>query len=128
MMKGLAFVSAVLLVSAAACGETDPREQGYYTAAELCAPHVETRADYNFRWIDEPFSSDGDRRFRFYQSNKTWYDDEDTFTYYGDNIEMVNAFGTWIRHTYSCRINIVDQTMINGSVSVNQGILEPLPQ
>lgn len=122
IFRGLCVMGLLLLGGCA----LEPREQGYYTAAELCGPYVEAQADYNFRWMDS-------KSFRFYRSRPApnYFDTRrgEVFIYIGDRIEMVNAFGTWIRHSYECHIDISDQTMVAGEpVRVFQGILEPLPQ
>lgn len=66
-------------------------------AVKLCAPMIEDRAPFGYRWRDTG-------RFTIFSM---WQPDEETggFWYWGDKVLFNTGLGQWQPMTYTCRYN-----------------------
>jgi hypothetical protein len=66
------------------------------SATRYCVPMIEARARVNYRWTAMIFKFS---QYRWINQNAG------TVTYLGDEIEMQNGLGNWVRHAYQCEFN-----------------------
>lgn len=97
---GFRLFGLFVVVSVVACmadrAEEDPR-----TVAGVCIDPIERLARFGARWTTDPPS------FPFFE----WLGARPGFTerraiVRGDSIEFQNGFGAWMRHRYSCTIDV----------------------
>ncbi|MDP1628823.1 MAG: hypothetical protein Q8L94_17035 [Parvibaculum sp.] len=113
----LAEAAALSAEKEAACRE-DVRcwsERFGAKASAACGEKIEAAAVYDFRWTDGFLTSRWE--------SISWADkDAGVVHYFGDEIEMQNAFGNWIRQQYACTYDTIKDEA--GEVVVAAGRLK----
>lgn len=73
-----------------------------------CPEHVERLAAYDFRWVDGIL----DPKF----SRLGWRDEPSYLAVYlGDQIEFQNPQGGWVRHSYSCIVDVRAERVVEAT-------------
>jgi hypothetical protein len=82
-----------------------------------CTPEIERRAKIDAQWTDTGWL---DSRF----SRIRWHDkDAGIIVFVGDKVQFQNGFGAWIRHTYRCTYDTLNDRVL--SVATSDGKLDP---
>lgn len=89
-----------------------------FVVPEVCDPLIERQARYQYRWTDGLL--DGPK-----YSGRRWNpkhgQERHLVDFYGDKLELQNAFGAWSNYVYVCTINVQSDAVM--SVKLAQGRL-----